>query len=63
MSEYSAWEQGYRAGKEDALGALRVGAPLYRDNPYTFTCQTCGCDVRYPTAAHIIDCKEEANND
>lgn len=61
MSEVlaTAWDRGYEAGRADALGSLRAGAPISRENPYRApTCPQCGCDIRFPSAAHVLDCKE-----
>lgn len=58
MSERDAWDAGYRAGREDALWSLGAGAPISRDNPYWLKCESCGCDLRYPTAIHVVDCKQ-----
>jgi hypothetical protein len=63
MSEREAWDEGYRAGREDAMGSICAGASIGRENPYALKCGKCGCDLRYPDAIHVLDCGEEAHND
>lgn len=56
MGERDAWQQGYHAGLQAALAGLRGGKPVSIDNPYDFRFPECGCDIRYPTGTHVLDC-------
>ena len=64
-----AWDKGYSEAVDFERGwlhAVKHGetVPSKPENPYRdpatqrpMSCATCGCDPRYPTAAHIVDCK------
>jgi len=59
MSEREAWDEGYRAGREDATGSIRAGKSMSRENPYALKCGKCGCDLLCPDAIHVLDCGEK----
>ena len=50
MGDPSEYARGYRQGIRDAVRALRRAATQ------TERCPSCGCDPRYPTGVHIVDC-------
>ena len=52
VGDSSEYARGYRQGLRDAARALRRKATLGDER-----CTSCGCELAYPTAVHLLDCR------
>ena len=56
MSEEEAWNEGYVQGLNDANRSIKLGQNIRTENPF---CKYCKCNLKYPTAVHIVDCYKD----
>ena len=57
-------ENGFNIGSIDLHLIARIAASIARgETGEVKRCLQCGCDLRYPTVAHIVDCGTRKEQD
>ncbi len=53
-------ELGTKDMSNDANKSIKLGKNIQTENPYIYGfCPQCKCNLKYPTAVHIVDCEKD----